>query len=108
MCLSVSQLRRRANRCKGQIVSHHFAHRASDCGGEMTALHLTAQKVLATESRMTLPQHEFGFGGGRQEFASVELEARVGNRVVDCLTVTESGHRLAVEIRVTHKVDQAK
>ena len=74
----------------------------------MTALHRAAQEVLSSEMYMTLPEHELGFGGALQRFSSVELEGSVANRIVDCVAVTEQGHRLGIEIRVTHPVDQAK
>jgi len=81
----------------------------------MTELHRAAQQALAKNRRTLLPHHPHGFGGGQYRFSSIELEARVGNRRVDCLAIGEGlmgtfyeKIKLAIEIRVTSPVSSDK
>lgn len=74
----------------------------------MTWLHRTAQEILARERTMILPTHIYGSIGGKVNFTEIHNEAQVGSRRVDCLGVAESGERIAIEIRVTHEVDEEK
>ena len=101
--------------CSGRMIARHrrvrrwhFAHYGCvSCEG-MTWLHRTAQRVLVDQRRITVPDYEQSIGEKRLEFSEVHEEAAVGSRRVDCLCVMEDGYEIAVEIRVTHEVDEEK
>ena len=93
---------------QGQVMSHHFAHHGPDCGGGMTWLHRAAQEILAQDRRITLPSHRYGSEGGLTVLSDVRKEASIGKRRIDCLATTHQGVPLAVEMRVTHEVDDSK
>jgi hypothetical protein len=104
---------------KGNIKVHHFAHhRDSDCAyATETALHLAAKQIIEQERQLMLPSVMLKFAGSKPpwELAKAQLvsvddvrvESRVGVHVPD-LVVTVRGHRLAIEVTVTHKTDDEK
>ncbi len=74
----------------------------------MTWLHRTAQEILAQERTIVLPSNRYGSQGGQHNFSEVRNEAPFGTRRVDSLGVADDGWELAIEIRVTHEVDEEK
>ena len=103
---------------KGPIRQHHFAHRVeTDCaGGVESSLHFLAKKVLSTHQSIVLPQQEIIFPKERERgrfpqhafrVTSAQVETKFGEIVPDVL-IDIYGITLAVEILVTHKVDERK
>ena len=93
---------------QGRVQAHHFAHHGPYCGGGMTWLHRTAQEILTRERTIILPTRRYGLASGMVTFVDVIKEANIGSRRVDCLGLTDTGARIAIEIRVTHEVDDEK
>ena len=100
--------------CKGELVAknggkikaHHFAHASGTDSFKcsQTALHLLAKEIIAEERRVP------AFVGGNITFvsvASVEQEKNLGDIRPD-LYAEHDGKSLAVEIYVSHAVDDAK
>jgi hypothetical protein len=104
---------------KGDTNVHHFAHKkGAECAASVeTALHLAAKQILEDQREIVLPAVQITFDSYRhpipiapeRTFAldEVHAEKRSGNIVPDILAYS-SGVPLLVEIRVTHKVDEAK
>lgn len=114
---------------QGAVVSHHFAHeRNPSCEwAAESILHIRAKNILAKAMRMRLPS--FSVDNGRWQLVgkwwdyrrarhtfcketmvtldSVELEVRLGWVVPD-IVATIQGKRLAIEIFVTHPVNEEK
>jgi hypothetical protein len=111
---------------KGEVKAQHFAHSSgAECAtGAETSLHLAAKQLVKERLWIQLPPVEvtatrddpqcglfqahktFG-AGGEWRFDDVVLEMTVGNIRPDAVGFAASvGH--AVEIRVTHKVDEEK
>jgi hypothetical protein len=103
---------------QGKVMAHHFAHAGgSDCStGYETALHLAAKEILKEYPEITLPVVEIVFDNhnrmpitGERTFKldNVRLEKRLEGMVPD--VIAEVGeHKLLIEIRVTHEVDEEK
>lgn len=111
---------------KGEVNVQHFAHQSgSDCAtGAETALHLAAKQLVADKRWLRLPalevyasrrDPELGLFEARKWFGAddawrfdrVALEQTVGPVRPDALGFIENvGH--AIEIRVTHEVDEPK
>lgn len=100
--------------CKGELVAknggkikaHHFAHASGTDSFKcsQTALHLLAKEIIAEERRVP------AFVDGNISFvsvASVEQEKNLGDIRPD-LYAEHDGKPLAVEIFVSHAVDDAK
>lgn len=100
--------------CKGELVAknggkikaHHFAHASGTDSFKcsQTALHLLAKEIIAEEKRVP------AFVDGNISFvsiASVEQEKNLGDIRPD-LYAEHDGKPLAVEIFVSHAVDDAK
>ena len=100
--------------CKGELVAknggkikaHHFAHASGTDSFKcsQTALHLLAKEIIAEERRVP------AFVDGNISFvsvASVEQEKNLGDIRPD-LYAEHDGEPLAVEIFVSHAVDDAK
>jgi len=87
----------------------------TDCsGGVESSLHFLAKKVLSTHQSIVLPRQEIRFPGERGRFpqhafrvTSAQVETKFGEIVPDVL-IDIYGITLAVEILVTHKVDERK
>ncbi len=104
---------------KGKKTAHHFAHRqASNCDtATETALHLAAKEVLEAEKRIRLPDTEVTFNSFREPFRlcksreltfdRVWLEEPSGSMIPDVL-IEKNDRELAIEIKVSHEVDQKK
>ncbi len=112
---------------KGAARDPYFSHyRGAECGAAYeTALHLLAKDVLEKERRLLLPELKvtsdlsIARAGtiaeteiivkpwNRMEFDEVFVEKSLGDIIPD-VRLTKSGRNLFVEIRVTHKVDDAK
>ena len=107
----------------GSKNTHHFAHASGteECGkGRITALHILAQQVLANDMRVMLPdyigQYYPPVRTGLMVFDEVQIEKtnNVDDSQIrpDCIGIKydEFGltHKLLIEIRVTHKVDEQK
>lgn len=124
---------RRAARCPacrervtlrlGSIKAHHAAHQAgSSCAttAPETAIHVNSKYYLAAQLRLarelhllercahpactevrTLPRWQVGW-------TDVEVEHSIGTRRPDVVLLRDGGPVAAVEVRVSHAVDQAK
>ena len=101
---------------KGDIRQHHFAHNAdTDCtGGVESSLHLLAKKVLSAQQSIVLPRYELRFRDEWGSFpqhkfrvTSARVETKIGEIVPDVL-IDIYGITVAVEILVTHRVDEKK
>lgn len=94
----------------GSRMQHHFAHSAdSTCvGSAETALHLLAKDVLLKTRRLMLPDY-FGYKGVVIDFDEIIVEEwQEDSRLrPDCIGV-KNGHRLWIEIKVNHAVDDDK
>jgi hypothetical protein len=116
----------------------HFAHKPdSTCqGADETTLHMLAKEIINEEKMMKLPKYEklrqydtyndynkgedFGifYDHGPYvemnpyiiQFDKIEIEKRNDSNVLqpDCVGITKKGKRLAIEICVTHPVDDVK
>ena len=120
----------------GYVREHHFAHyNKSECEGSMeTALHLFAKEVIESEKRINLPQlsiryyiednkvyfisnDEVHYGIEIKEeiihkeyetnFDKVETEQYI-NDIRPDLLLHKNNILLAVEVKVTHEVDEIK
>lgn len=104
---------------KGQVQRHHFAHASgANClAGVESALHMAAKDILSAKRRIVLPAVIVRFNGGKRaielapqrpyEVSDVRLEKRVEGIIPDVLANVE-GRDLAIEIFVTHRVDECK
>ena len=103
---------------KGHIRQHHFAHSAdTDCGGGVeSSLHWLAKKVLSERQIIVLPRQEIilpktkergRFSQHLFRVTSAKVETKIGEIVPDVL-IDIYGITVAVEILVTHKVDERK
>ena len=104
---------------KGKVKQHHFAHASgSECAkGLETGLHLAAKDILAKRGEIVLPAAAVKFPGGKRPFevaaeglyavSNVRLESGFGGLIPDVL-VDIDGQPLAIEIFVTHRVDEEK
>ncbi len=91
---------------QGNIKAHHFAHQSGNdsikCS--QTALHLLAKEIIKEEKKIP------AFVNGKIEFVSVEnieKEKNLGDIKPD-LYAEFNGKSIAVEIYVSHSVDDAK
>jgi hypothetical protein len=115
--------------CKHELIARnrgtkripHFAHASgSDCGGgRMTALHMLAQQIIESGKKIMLPDYIGEYYQKETvltEFDEVTLEQRtkLDDKLSrpDCIGIKydKDGltHKLLIEIRVTHKVDEQK
>lgn len=94
----------------GTQMQHHFAHSSdSTCmGSAETALHLLAKEVLQKTRRLMLPDYD-GYKGTTMLFDEIVLEEWQEDSCLrpDCIGV-KYGHRLWIEIKVNHAVDEDK
>lgn len=91
---------------QGNIKAHHFAHAngTDSIKCSQTALHLLAKEIIAEEKRIP------AFVNGKIEFVSVdsiEQEKNLGDIKPD-LYAEFNGKPIAIEIFVSHAVDDAK
>lgn len=111
--------------CKQQLVAknggskreHHFAHfNGFDCvRARMTALHLLAQQIIADRKMVMLPDYNGGYFQKETvciTFDEILLEEYCDGLRPDCIGIVSgkdgADHRLWIEIRVTHEVDEKK
>lgn len=102
---------------KGKKMAHHFAHQNAECSyGLETTLHLMAKDILEQEKRLLLPKVIVSLPYRVSETISmpkmieadeVSLEKRFDEFVPDIL-VKVGEKLLAIEIWVTHKIDERK
>lgn len=105
---------------KGAERAHHFAHyHREECEyGYETSLHLAAKNIISCEKRLMLPPLYLEFSGSYKDkellapskevfFDRVELEKTVSNIIPDIICYCGT-RKLAVEIYVTHKIDNPK
>ena len=103
---------------KGNVQQHHFAHAsAADCAGAVeSALHLVAKEILSRKKAIVLPAVRVQFDSGNSieinpegpyPISEVRLEKGVGGIVPDVL-VKVGDWELALEVFVTHRVDEGK
>jgi len=98
---------------------HHFKHYSNSAGctyGPETNAHYFAKRLLEREKWITVParvtvdddgvRHEVQ-AARRMDFDEVLIEPREG-RIIPDLIVTKDGHRLFIEIFVTHRCDDEK
>lgn len=94
----------------GTRMQHHFAHSSdSTCvGSAETALHLLAKEILQETRRLMLPDF-YGYKGAAIDFDEIILEEWQEDSTLrpDCIGI-KNGHRLWIEIKVNHAVDEAK
>lgn len=100
--------------CGGELVArhgekriHHFAHASGNdtINCSQTALHILAKEILAEEGRVPSINNN-----GQFEFIhadKISLESNLGEIIPDVLAVCGE-NRIAVEIFVTHAVDNVK
>lgn len=91
----------------GKIKEHHFAHQSNaDCaGGYETVLHLLAKDILKETKLVPFINLD---GIVSMEIAdTVELEKRINDIVPDVYACVR-GKNIAIEIYVTHKIDDTK
>lgn len=111
--------------CKKHLVAkndgskrkHHFAHyNGLDCvGARMTALHLLAQQIISDRKMVMLPDYNGGYYKKETTciaFDEILLEEYCDGLRPDCIGIVSgkdgTDHRLWIEIRVTHEVDEQK
>jgi hypothetical protein len=103
---------------KGPIKQHHFAHSADAVcsGGVETSLHLLAKDMMVRYQAIVLPgvnlvdpriRKQYVFHQQRFRISSADLETKYGEIIPDVL-LDIYGNKVAVEIFVTHRLDQAK
>lgn len=94
---------------KGDIRKHHFAHyNYENCqGAQETALHLLAKEILYQEKCVCLPCIQDDQDINIKSFDLVTLEVREAGLVFDALGYAEN-EKLAIEIKVTHEIDDRK
>lgn len=104
---------------KGQKTAHHFAHyKTKSCSTAVeTALHWSAKNILAESLKICLPATEVHFNTFRKPFElvksdylhfdDVHLEQPLDDTVPDVL-LEKKGRKLALEIKVSHEVDEEK
>lgn len=102
-----------------RLRTDHFAHASgAECvGGVETGLHLAAKDILAKRKEIWLPVAEVRFPGGKSPIevrpegfyvvSNVSLEKGIGGLIPDVLAEI-NGQPLAIEIFVTHRVDEEK
>lgn len=92
----------------------HFSHYQNDIKsktctwGFETELHLLAKELIAENKALEIPIGTIEPISELIEFNSVSLEKRVGNRIPDLITVTDTGDSILIEIAVSHFCDKAK
>jgi len=103
----------------GEKNIHHFSHaNSASCEGAYeTSLHLAAKEVLEEELHIVLPAVTARLENNRApvEFApqkdypidSIELERKLGATIPDAIAII-AGYKLAIEIKVTHGIDDDK
>lgn len=91
----------------GEKREHHFAHEAnSDClRGYQTALHLLGKEIFFKEKLIPIINEKFEIVLINAD--SVELEKRLDDIIPDVYALT-NGKPVAIEILVTHEVDDLK
>lgn len=111
--------------CKQQLVAknggtkreHHFAHyNGFDCArARMTALHLLAQQIIADRKAVMLPDYNGDYYQKETSYITFDeilLEKSCNGLRPDCIGIVSgkdgADHRLWIEIRVTHEVDEKK
>ena len=104
--------------CKGALVARqgalvvpHFAHanRVECEGAHETELHLLAKAIIHEQKGVMLPGYGIVYKGGRQYFDKVEVEVKDASTGLQPDLVGErGGHRLWMEIRVSHEVGPEK
>lgn len=91
--------------CQGLIRKWYFRHQSqTNCnGGPMTAIHLLAQQLLVGSQVIQT-------GSGPVSYESGEIEYRIpsSNYKTDVAGVKADGARIAIEIFVSHRVDEMK
>ncbi|MDD5581274.1 MAG: competence protein CoiA family protein [Methylobacter sp.] len=94
---------------KGDIRKHHFAHyNYENCqGAQETALHLLAKDILYQEKCVCLPHLPGTPATNIKSFDQVSLEVRELGLVFDALGYADN-EKLAIEIKVTHEIDERK
>ena len=105
---------------KGNKKIHYFSHyNYEDCRGSIeTSLHMLAKEIIAEEKRIKLPALYLNFPNSYKEkeliepeiiitVASVHLEKKIDDIIPDII-VDKGGHKLLVEIYVTHDIDENK
>lgn len=104
---------------KGEKTAHHFAHyETTSCSGATeTALHLAAKETLEQAGTIRLPDTDVTFNSFREPFRlckschltfdEVWLEYPAEEMTPDLL-IEKNGRHLAIEIKVSHEVDDQK
>jgi len=97
----------------------HFAHNSNaECLGAFeSALHIAAKEIIFNHKALMIPPVKIKFRSGREDivliaeryikFDSILVEAQVDEFRIDLLA-NVGEHKLAIEICVTHKVDDRK
>lgn len=102
-----------------RLKTDHFAHASgAECAASVeTGLHLASKDILAKRREIWLPVAEVRFPGGKSPIevtpegvyavSNVRLETGIGGLIPDVLAEI-NGQPLAIEIFVTHRVDDEK
>ncbi|MBQ6317854.1 MAG: hypothetical protein IJI13_10065 [Oscillospiraceae bacterium] len=95
---------------KGDKREHHFAHYGdTDCsGGVETALHLLAKKLLCSTKTVFVPGIDRDSKGSVKTFLSAAPESRDYSSFIPDIVLRNKTEALAIEILVTHAVDEGK
>lgn len=102
---------------KGKRRAHHFSHyKAANCAyGLQTALHIKAKEIIEKYKIFKIPSLEAKYNDisclitkeRLVKFDEVKLEKRQGQIIPDVIGISK-GHKIFIEIFVTHKVDVEK
>ncbi len=92
---------------KGNIRTHHFAHyNFEHCtGGQETALHIMAKDIILQHKYLRFPSDDKK--PNIIKFDDIKLEQYYYEMIFDALGIVENEY-IAIEIQVTHAIDQAK
>ena len=95
---------------KGAKREHHFAHASNiNCtGGVETALHMLAKNLLFTYKAIFLPDIDKKNKGTLRQYQTAELECRDYGTFIPDAVLKNGSEVLAIEILVTHAVDEKK
>lgn len=107
---------------QGDVKEHHFAHVNADCKhGYETSLHLLAKEIFSEKNPIRVPRYAYQWWDYKKDDVEEEIwikseliypdkvytEQYVEDFIPD-IVIEKNGHKLIVEIYVTHIVDEAK
>lgn len=99
---------------KGKVKQHHFAHyRIKECKGYLeTTLHLASKEILKNNSQIALPFYNIEKGVYENNrvfnYRTCILEKSVKDIIPDAQLIFSDKHKIFVEIKVTHGIEEEK